>query len=498
MYVLSNLTNHDGTVLPHDYERRGMPGTYTQGTDFDNETTTPGAFQAWLDENINNRFFDGTVRIIINTDITSIVRFENITQHYSYSFTIQADAQVGSMLSINSCITSFVIEGTAPVTASYISMRRTSQITFRGARHFSQVANGSFFIGAIRIMVEGALTFDPAYGIEVYENAVLSIVLTGSLSCGVLNNHGTVVIASTVAAGTAGINYTSLSPGSRGQIIDNRAENLLDTWQRKNVVVVDEEHEVGKWFDGQPIFELTMLRKRFPLWQPGDSTATPPRPRDPPEPDFYQEWIMHSIQLYDPNQPRQDDPDQPGYNSPIQLFPPPGTVTSLIRRLSNDTLPGPDDPSDPIYPLPNVQWQATDNWTQPNGPPTPPHFHWTVRPFLTQLGENFSLTALGLPTVPNGMFIVGTSVGFRGSEGRPSTWPDPDATPNGLQSTNTYTSAEQPISNGIQQGWYNIYADSGDLLQFRYWAENRVVYRRFRHSDCFITIRYLRNANDLT
>jgi hypothetical protein len=57
--------------------RQGVAGSYTQGAAF-----TAATMQAWLDDNINNRWFDGSLHIYINQPITSDIVIHNVTLTY--------------------------------------------------------------------------------------------------------------------------------------------------------------------------------------------------------------------------------------------------------------------------------------------------------------------------------------------------------------------------------------------------------------------------------
>jgi hypothetical protein len=212
--------------------QKGIAGTYTQGTDFDN-------LQTFLDMHINNKWFDDNITIVCNEpNTTTNIVFKNISipAHLTGgAILIEAYAQAARVLAFTDCrcLVSLITNmsgNTNTIVADSIQTRGVNTLEFHGTQTYAQVNGGTTIRantltafaagGTYTFGVSGANAFSPQAGnVRVLSGATLKLnVLSGNATFSV--------------DADGKLEYNTLAAAFVGMIIDGNGDGL-ETFSRK-------------------------------------------------------------------------------------------------------------------------------------------------------------------------------------------------------------------------------------------------------------------------
>jgi len=245
---------------------KGVAGTYTQVSGTPANEFEFNSFQAFLDEKINNRFFDSPVTINLTRNITDRIELKNVMTTRRYltqppgatiegGLTINSEFQLADMFQINNC--SFT---TLSINRPNLTDRVANLITVNNTRRLT--VNGRGLIQRMDTYNSdtwcGNFAADTTRGLDIVDYQLqggMALILCISPEFrmrSISHLNGTYTIGQNVPATfnpsiTKGDNF-------RSNIIDNRPGRPLETYQRKEVYSTDEVDTGKTWIDGKPIF----------------------------------------------------------------------------------------------------------------------------------------------------------------------------------------------------------------------------------------------------
>ncbi|MCL2029024.1 MAG: hypothetical protein FWG97_01175 [Deltaproteobacteria bacterium] len=261
--------------------RKGTPGTYTQGVDFDNGTIT---FEDWFNANVKYRTFDGDLTFVFRQPTPQAVAIEK--------FTMLSTSNINNILTIDVDMP----EGLPHVTRSFNlrGIRGLVKLTGKNWRGFAGSASARFvdrvdFIGTQIDTNEYEELVFPFSSISFWDanvnfNSYAKAHFPGNLNFysgtmttlqtgaqvkvdGNLARHGLLAIFPTADLDVAGT--TTNAPGFTG---DDRPGHPLEAFKRKGEAADSystDEHLTGAyWVDGRPIYRL-VIDQEIDIQSPG-------------------------------------------------------------------------------------------------------------------------------------------------------------------------------------------------------------------------------------
>ena len=257
-------------------QAEGTPGTYTQGTDFDNGTIT---FQDWFDANVKYHTFDGDLTFVFRQPTPQAVAIEK--------FTILSTSNVTNILTIDVDMP----EGLPHITRSFSvrGVRGFVKLTGKNWRGFAGSASIRFvdrvdFVSRQTVPDEYEELVFPFSSISTWDANVNFSSYTKAHFPGNLNFYsGSMVTLQTGAQvkadgnlamhghiaifPTADLDVTGTTSNTPGFIGDLRPGHPLEAFQRKDEATDNystAEHLTGAyWVDGKPVHRLVIGREIY-------------------------------------------------------------------------------------------------------------------------------------------------------------------------------------------------------------------------------------------
>ena len=212
---------------PATFFRRGANGTYTQGTHFTD-------LQAFLDTNVNNRWFSANITININQPITTDILLYDVNQNLvSFSsfglITFNIDAQMAGTFVLKNVRTQVILASTSAIAMGALRLMDCPYVELRGIGDFGNSVITSL-LSCSMLRIGNAITDNISFTaspVQIQTNSILFCV-NGTIS---LNAALTVAGIFQVSNVVQNLNLGTIS--NTGFFIDARTNNPLDTFVRK-------------------------------------------------------------------------------------------------------------------------------------------------------------------------------------------------------------------------------------------------------------------------
>ena len=216
-----------------DTRQQGVTGTYTQVSGTPANEFEFNDLQTFLDEKVNHKQFDW---VTINTIDTSPidVMFTNITCKGSFSLNSTVKLAPKVELRDVRAVTVITAELSGGIFCDEFEARSNSgQIAFIGDTEIPRFIS----VGNVAVAFTGIQSIPTELWI-----ANGTSVVNGTLTCGTLTNHSTLIVSD-----GAKLSWTTYNPVSRGFIVDNNPGSPLETYLRQ-----DDERVSRVYLEGSP------------------------------------------------------------------------------------------------------------------------------------------------------------------------------------------------------------------------------------------------------